>query len=401
MLRWVGGRLYGAFYHWLDARLGLGPAMDRLLRDPVPERGGWWYTFGAALFLLLIVQTATGIFLLFYYVPSWNEARESVVFIQERVVLGWMVRGIHYWNMVILVLLVGVHMTRTFLSAAYKIPRELTWVLGTSLLVLMVATAFTGGILRWDQAGYYDVVVGTKIASWTPLIGPWLAELWRGSDVIGPATLGRTFAFHVWLLPAPLLIIALVHISLVVIQGQYGSWVNYEPEPPGSPPQTEDEIASREKLQREVLDPRSRKVNIPTRTTWFFPYHIFREAIVSLGLLILVVIVVFLFPAPIEAPLNPATTDYVPTSMWFFLFMDQMFLLFPGSWLVPIGATVIPGIFYLILVLLPWIDGSADIKPSHRPASIFFMFVVIGAIFVLGILAASRVYNYEFINTPR
>lgn len=401
MFRRSSGRIFGALYDWLDTRLGLGPVIDRLLRDPVPERGGWWYTLGAAIFLLLMVQIVTGIFLLFDYVPSLSEARNSILFIQQQVFLGWLVRGIHYWNMVMLVLLVGVHMTRTFLSAAYKVPRELTWVLGTILLVLMVATAFTGGILRWDQSGYFDAVVGLKIVSWTPLLGPWLAEVWRGGDVIGPATLSRTFAFHVWLLPAALLLLATVHIALVIIQGQYGSWVNYEPEPADAPPPTEDEIASHQKLEREILDPRSHKVNLPVRTTWFYPYHVFREAVVALGLLFLVMIVALLFPAPIEAPPDPATTVFGPSSMWFFLFLDQTFLLFPGAWLIPIGATVAPGIVFLLLVLVPWLDRSAAIRPNQRPASIFFIFVIIGAIFVLGLLAASRIYNYEFINAPR
>jgi len=81
-------------------------------------------------------------------------------------------------------------------SGAYKSPRELTWVLGVTLLILMVATAFTGGCIRWDQSGYFDTVVGTTIAGWTPIIGPFLAKLWRGGDTITPLTMTRTFAFH-------------------------------------------------------------------------------------------------------------------------------------------------------------------------------------------------------------
>ena len=386
---------------WVDARLGVGGFLDRILRDPVPERAGWWYTLGAAIFVLLIVQVITGIFLLLYYVPSWTEARDSVIYIQQQVFLGWAVRGIHYWNMVMLVLLVGVHMMRTFVSAAYKVPRELTWALGVLLLVLMVATAFTGGILRWDQSGYFDAVVGTTIASWTPLVGAWLAQLWRGGDVIGPLTLSRTFALHVWLLPTPLLLLATIHIALVVIQGQFGSWVNYEPEPPDAPPPTPDELASHAKLEREVLDPHSRKVNLPVRTTWFFPYHVFREGVVALGLFFVVLIAVLLFPVPVEEPLNPATTTYAPSSMWFWLFLDQMLLLFPGAWLIPIGATVAPGVVFALLLLLPWLDRNPAIRPDRRPRSIAFMFVIVAAIFVLGLLAASRVYNYDFINSPR
>ncbi len=395
MLRATSNRIYD----WLDRRLGFGGMMDRLLLDPVPERGGWWYTLGAALFLLLMIQVLTGIFLMLYYIPSWNEARDSIVYIQEQVFLGWLVRAIHYWNMVMLVLLIGVHMMRTFVSAAYKVPRELTWALGVILLVLMVATAFTGGILRWDQSGFFDAVVGITIAGWTPLVGQWIAELWRGGDVIGPVTLTRTFTLHVWLLPAPLVLFAAVHIVLVIINGQYGSWVNYEPEPPDAPPLTPEEVASREKLEREILDPRSRKVNLPVRTTWFFPHHVFKEGVVTLALFLLVFVASILFPAPIEPPVDPATTEYAPSAMWFWLFLDQMLLLFPG-WATSLGAVILPGAVFLALLLLPWIDRGHGIRPNHRPAMIAFMFVLIAAIFVLGLLAASRVYNYEFISRP-
>ncbi|MCL5025939.1 MAG: cytochrome b N-terminal domain-containing protein [Chloroflexi bacterium] len=386
-------------YEWIDRRLPVSAVLYRVLRDPVPERGSWWYTLGAAIFLLLIIQVVTGIFLLLYYVPSWEGALDSIIYIQQQVFLGWLVRGIHYWNMVMLIILIGAHMSRTFISAAFKSPRELTWLLGVTLLLLMVATAFTGSLLRWDQSGYFDTVVGIKIASWTPLIGPWLAQLWRGSDVIGPATLTRNFALHVWILPAGLLLIAVVHIGLLVIQGQFGSWVNYEPEPPGSPPFTEDEIASRKKLEEEVLDPRSSKVNLPARTTWFYPFHIYKEAVVTLVLFVLVLVTTVLFPAPIDEPVDPTTTTYSPSSMWFLLFEDQLLLLFPGSWLVPIAATIAPGIVITLLFLLPWLERSPDIKPSLRPQAVAFYAVIVGAILVLSLLAASRVYNYDFINS--
>lgn len=387
-------------YDWLDRRLPMRRFMYRLLSDPVPERASWWYTFGAAIFVLLIIQIVTGIFLMMYYVPSWNEARDSLLFIQNQVFLGWVVRGIHYWNMVALVLMVGLHMARTFVSSAYKTPRELTWVLGVTLMLLMVATAFTGGILRWDQSGYFDVVVGTTIAGWTPIIGQWLAVLWRGGDTITSMTLTRTFAFHVWLLPAPLVLLATIHIALVVIQGQFGSWVNYEPEPPDASPPDEDDVASHEKAKREALDPESRKVNVPTRTTWFFPYHVFKEGVVSLGLFAAVFICAFFVRVPVEAPVDPSTITYAPTSMWFFLFIDQMFLIFPGAWMIPAGAVGAVTIVIILLYLLPWIDHSPGLRPQDRPVSIAFMFIIIFSLMVLALLAASRVFNYDYINRP-
>lgn len=388
-------------HDWLDQRIPIRRIEERILLDPVPERGSWWYTFGAAIYTLLIVQFITGIFLLMYYVPSWNEARNSILYIQQEVFLGWLVRGLHYWGQVALVLLVGVHMLRTFFSGAYKSPRELTWLLGVTLLILMVATAFTGGCIRWDQSGYFDTVVGTTIAGWTPIIGPFLAKLWRGGDTITPLTLTRTFAFHVWIFPALLFAIATVHVALVVIQGQFGSWVNYEPDPPGTRPPDEDERAAMEKLKREVLDPDSRKVNIPSRVTWFFPYHLFKEGVASMVVFFGVFLAAFFFPVPVEEPVDPTTITYAPASMWFFLFEDQLFLLFPGAWMIPAGNVGVDTLMVILLYLLPFIDRSPGLRPFQRPMAIAFMLIVVFSLLVLAMLAASRVYNYGFINSPR
>ncbi len=395
------GRGAEPVYHWLDRRLPVSRAAARLLFDPVPERGSWWYTFGAAIFVLLIIQILTGIFLLMYYVPSWNEARDSILYIQNEVFLGWLVRGLHYWGQVALVLLVGIHMLRTFFSAAYKPPREVTWILGVTLMILMVATAFTGGCIRWDQSGYFDVVVGTTIAGWTPIIGPWLAKLWRGTDVISSLTLTRTFMFHIWLFPALLFILATIHVTLVIIQGQFGSWVNYEPEPPGTRPPDEDERAALDKVKGEVLDPEERKVNIPSRATWFWPYHIYKEGVVSMVVFLGVFIAAFFFPVPVEEAVDPTTVTYAPASMWFFLFLDQMLLIFPGAWMIPAGNVGAVTVMIVLLYFLPFIDRSPGLKPFQRPMAIAFMFIVVFTILVLALLAASRVYNYGFINSPR
>ena len=385
-------------YSWLDARLGVGPKLNRLLYDPVPERGGWFYTLGAALFVLLIIQAVTGIFLTMYYVPSWNEARESLYYIQNEVYLGWLVRGIHYWNMVALVLLIGLHLLRTFISAAFKRPREITWILGVTLLILMLFTAFTGGMLRLDQSGYYDMVVGTAIASWTPLVGPLVSQLWRGGEVVNPVTLTRTFSLHIWLLPAPLILLAGAHIGLVVLQGQFGSWVNYVRRRPGDEPESPDEAAARAKLEDEILDRGSRKVNLPNRVTWFFPYHVYKESIVTFGCFFAVFLAALLFPVPIEDPVDPTTTQFAPSAMWFLVFVDQLLVIFPGAWLIPGGAVVLPTVFIGILYLFPWIERDRHYDPMHRLPSILFILVSAAAVLILAMLAASRVYNFEFVN---
>lgn len=390
--------LVAPVYNWLDRRIGLSPILERVLKDPVPERGGWFYTLGAVIFLLIIVQVVTGIFLMLYYDPSWTGARDSIIYIQEKVFLGWLVRGIHYWTMVVLVVLVGIHMLRVFISSAFKSPREFTWILGVLLLILMVATAFTGGILRWDRTGYFDAEVGTTIAGWTPFIGQWLITLWRGTDMVGPLTLARTFPLHVWILPAGLLLIAPIHILLIILQGQFGAWVNYEPEPANSPSLTPDQMASKKKLEEQVLSRRSMKVNIPTRTTWFWPQHVFKEAVVTLAFFGVIFAASMLIAIPIEGPPDPATIDFAPASMWFFLFLDQMLLLFPGGFLIPVGAVIAPTVVILILLFMPWLDRRPVFHPLRRLASVGFMSITVAAVLFFALLAASRVFNYGFVN---
>jgi quinol-cytochrome oxidoreductase complex cytochrome b subunit len=194
-----------------------------------------------------------------------------------------------------------------------------------------------------------------------------------------------------------LLGVSLVHTGLVVLYGQFGSWVNYEPEGPDEPPPTLDEVESYEKLKHEILDPRSKKVNLPNRTTWFFPNHMFKEAVVSLAILLVIIGITILFPAPIAEPVDPVSTGFTPSSMWFWLFLDQMLVLFPGQWFIAIGVVVAPTIVLVLLVLLPWLDRNPRIAPWDRPVAITFMFILVAAVFILGMLAASRVFNYEFI----
>jgi menaquinol-cytochrome c reductase cytochrome b subunit len=192
-------------YDWLDERYPLSAFLNRLLSDPVPKRFGWLYTLGGAIVILTVTQITTGIMLLFNYVPDWNQAYASLQAINYTVPFGNWIRGYHYWNAYMLVFLVGLHMARTYFSSAYKRPRELTWVVGVFLFILMTATAYTGACLRMDQTGFYTFMVGEHIMGWTPLVGLWMKEIWLGSDRINPASLTRTFALHVWVLPAALL----------------------------------------------------------------------------------------------------------------------------------------------------------------------------------------------------
>lgn len=212
---------------WMEDRAGLVTQMEHFLYEPVPKKGAWLYTLGSATLFLITLQFLTGILLLFYYVPTTDHAWDSIYYIMNDAYFGRLIRGIHYWSANFLMAVIGLHMARTFFSGAYKAPRELNWIVGVILLLLVVILAFTGYLLRWDEDGFWASVVGMKIGSYSPFIGGYVINFLLGGDVIGPATLSRFFAIHVWLLPAALAPFIGIHLFLLRRHGEFGSEFEY------------------------------------------------------------------------------------------------------------------------------------------------------------------------------
>jgi menaquinol-cytochrome c reductase cytochrome b subunit len=212
---------------WMEERTGVVSIAEKLLYEPTPRRGRWLYTLGSATLFLITVQFLTGILLLFYYVPTTDNAWDSIYYMMNSVYFGQLIRGIHFWSANVLILVIGLHMVRTFLSGSYKAPREMNWVVGVFLILIVTILAFTGYALRWDQEGFWAWEVGVKIASYTPLVGDWMITLLLGGDTAGPATLSRVFAIHVWLLPAALAPLIGVHLYLLRKHGEFGATFEY------------------------------------------------------------------------------------------------------------------------------------------------------------------------------
>src|SRR5918997_742144 len=208
---------------WMEHRTGIVTILEHFLYEPVPKRGAWLYTLGSATLFLITLQFLTGILLLFYYVPTTDHAWNSIYYMMNDVYMGWLVRGIHFWSANILVVVVGLHMLRTFFSGAYKAPREINWVIGVVLILLVTVLAFTGYALRWDAEGFWAWEVGVKIGSYSPFVGDYVATFLLGGDTAGPATLSRVFALHVWLLPAALAPLIGIHLYLLRRHGEFGS----------------------------------------------------------------------------------------------------------------------------------------------------------------------------------
>ena len=206
---------------WLDERLGLQTIYSTVLDRKIPKVN-WWFTLGSASAFLFVLQGVTGIFLSVYYVPTPDHAYDSIQYIMNDVAFGWLIRGIHHWGASLMVIFVFAHMLRTFYFAAYKYPREFTWITGVVLLLTTLGMGFTGYLLPWNQRAYWATTVGTEIAGTVPIIGPFITSVLRGGPDLSALTLSRFFAAHIWVLPAVIGALIGVHIYMVIRLGIAG-----------------------------------------------------------------------------------------------------------------------------------------------------------------------------------
>jgi quinol-cytochrome oxidoreductase complex cytochrome b subunit len=205
-------------FAWLDARLGLTTIWNTVFNRAVPKTN-WFYTLGSASMVLAIIQLVTGMLLTIYYVPSPDHAYDSIQYIMNDVAFGWLIRGMHHWGATLMVLVVFLHMLKTFFVGAYKWPRELTWITGGALLLVVMLLGFSGYLLPWNQKAYWATSVGTSILGALPLVGETLVRIARGGDVIGAVTLARFYGLHIWWMPIALLTLIAVHLYLVIRVG--------------------------------------------------------------------------------------------------------------------------------------------------------------------------------------
>jgi quinol-cytochrome oxidoreductase complex cytochrome b subunit len=205
-------------FNWLDERLGLATIYKTVLDRKVPKVN-WWFTLGSASLFLFALQAITGIFLTVYYVPSPDHAYDSIQYIMNEVQFGWLIRGIHHWGASLMVLSVFIHMLRVFYFAAYKFPREITWLSGVVLLLATLGMGFTGYLLPWNQKSYWATTVGTEIPGTAPIIGEFITRVMRGGADLSALTLTRFFSVHIWFLPAVIAGIIGLHLYLVIRLG--------------------------------------------------------------------------------------------------------------------------------------------------------------------------------------
>ena len=204
---------------WLDERTGASPFLRGFLFRKVPKGTNWFYTLGSATMFAFISQATTGVFLAMYYDPSPTRAYESASHITNEVFLGELVRGMHRWGATVMVLLVFLHMGRTFFFGAYKYPRELNWIIGVVLLVLTLVMGLTGYLLPFDQRSFWATVVAVNINASGPIMGPYLADFLRGGSEFGATTISRFYALHMMLVPGLIAALIGAHLYLVAKLG--------------------------------------------------------------------------------------------------------------------------------------------------------------------------------------
>jgi ubiquinol-cytochrome c reductase cytochrome b subunit len=360
-------------FRWLDERVDLHALKEQLLDRKMPGNLTWAHTLGSATLAVFLVQVITGVVLAMYYAPSPDHAYESIRYLQQHVLSGSLLRGIHHWAASAMVVLVLAHMIRVFATGAYKYPREINWLLGVVLLFLVLGFSFTGYLLPWDQKAYWATQVGTNIAGTTPFIGGLLVKLLRGGSQLGAATLSRFFSLHVLLMPLLLVVVVFLHLAIVVRQGIAARTKAMEE---GAPPKTSDPEYPAYYKQAYA---RSKGAGVR-----FYPDLSTKDIVVATAIILVLVLLALFAGAGLEPPADPTDTSYVPRPEWYFLPFYQLLKLFPGSMesLVAVG---VPAALVIILVGLPFYDRSSTRKFSKRPiAGLSLVFLLGGAALLVG-----------------
>ena len=355
---------------------GMNKPLQKQLHKPLPKHTSWFHTLGSMSLFLFISQVLTGILLLVYYRPTVGEAFESVKFIMTTAHAGWLYRQIHAWGANLMILVVFLHMLRTFLTGSFKRPRELTWVIGVVIFVLTLVFGFTGYLLPWNQLAYWATTVGTEIVGAVPGIGEFIKTLLRGGPSVGSETLSRFFVIHVIILPWLLFFIVAIHLFLVRYQG----------------------IATMDRVGEEK-QPKEGE-GIP-----FFPHHVVKEGIVFFILLGILITLSIVAPFELGKKADPLSTPHAIKPEWYFLPMYQVIKYFPK--LIGIFVT---GLAPLLLLLWPFLDRSREKRLFKRPVSLTIGILTISSLLFFGALGHlsegkhtffGKTYEFDIYGRPR
>ncbi|HLQ23276.1 MAG TPA: cytochrome b N-terminal domain-containing protein, partial [Gemmatimonadales bacterium] len=351
-----------------------------VLEHPVPRRTGWWYVFGSATFLAFMLQVVTGIALATAYVPSASDAYASLQFITEQALMGRFLRGLHYFGASAMVVLIGVHVARVYLMGAFKYPREVNWLTGAVLLLLTLALAFTGQLLRWDQTAVWSVIVAAAQAGRLPLVGQDVARFVLAGDTVGGATLSRFFAFHVFFIPALVFLLVGLHLMLVLRHG-----ISERPTP-GDPV---DKATYRAKY-----DALLRREGVP-----FWPDAAWRDVVFGAAVVAVVALLALTIgPPELGQQPDPSILQADPRPDWYFLWYFAVLALTP-SHLETVVIVLGPLVFGAILLLVP-VFNTGERSVARRPWAAVIVLLIVSTIGIFWVAGEKAPWSPDFAAKP-
>jgi ubiquinol-cytochrome c reductase cytochrome b subunit len=328
---------------WVDERFPISSFIKNHLTEYyAPKNFNFWYFFGAIALFVFAMQILTGIFLTMYYKPDAAQAFASVEFIMRDVSFGWLIRYMHSTGASLFFVVIYLHMFKGLMYGSYKKPRELLWLFGVAIFLLLMAEAFFGYLLPWGQMSYWGAQVIVNLFATIPFIGPDLAEWVRGDYLVSDATLNRFFAFHV--IALPLALAGLIICHLVALH----------------------EVGSNNPDGIEIKDTKDKKTEIPLDGIPFHPYYTVKDLIGLTVFLIVFSSIIFFAPEMggyfLETnnfvPADPLVTPSHIAPVWYFTPFYSILRAVPpilGSQFPGVAAM---GLSVLIFFFSPWLDKS-------------------------------------------
>lgn len=329
---------------WVDRRFPLTATIKGHLTEYyAPKNFNFWYFFGSLALLVLVMQILTGIFLTMHYKPSVAEAYASVeLFIMRDVFGGNIIRYMHSTGASMFFVVVYLHMFRGIIYGSYRAPRELIWLFGVGIFLVLMGEAFFGYLLPWGQMSYWGAQVITSLFETVPLIGPSLAEWIRGDYLVSDATLNRFFAFHV--IALPLVLLGLVSVHLVALH----------------------EVGSNNPDGVEIKSLKDKKTGIPLDGIPFHPYYTVKDLVGVVVFLIVFASIVFFAPEMggyfLEhnnfIPADPLKTPEHIAPVWYFTPYYSILRAIPPIMNSQFPGVAAMGLSVMVFALLPWLDRS-------------------------------------------
>jgi ubiquinol-cytochrome c reductase cytochrome b/c1 subunit len=337
-----------AFGKWMHARLPIYAFVKETALDfPTPKNLNYWYTFGGILAMMLVVQIVTGIVLVMHFTPHVDMAFNSKEMITRDVNYGWLIQKLHETGSSMFFIAVYIHMFRGMYYGSYKAPREVLWMIGVIIYLIMMATAFMGYVLPWGQMSFWGAKVITNLFSAIPFVGPSVTTwLWGGYSVDNP-TLNRFFSLH-YLLPFVLAGVVILHIWALHVPGN--------------------------------ANPTGVEVKSGQDTVPFHPYYTMKDSFAIALFLLFFAFWVFYRPdylghAINYVPANPLVTPAHIVPEWYYLPFYAILRAIPSK----LGGVVFMFGSIIVLFFLPWLDTSRVRSGTYRPLfkGFFWIFAIV------------------------